>query len=279
MAKRKKHKRRGELWVGIGALAAVLVILLAVAVSLPSPPEILETEPPETTLPEPTQPTVEPNPYGPFDFQYEGKYLTCIAGKSVLGIDVSSHQGEIDWTQVAGAGIEFVMIRAGNRGYKYAQINEDEYARRNYEGAKEAGLKVGVYFFSQAISVEEAIEEANFLLNMIRDWELDMPVVYDWEFVSAEARTGQMDARSVTDCTLAFCQVIEAAGYQSMIYFNSHQATEHLILTEVDDYPFWLAMYTDRMTYRNKVEMWQYTDQGQVPGISGNVDMNLWFPE
>lgn len=263
--------------MGIGVLSATLAILMCLAVTLPGsgaqPPT--QTFTPSTEPAQPMPP--EKNPYGPMDFQYQGKYLTCIAGESTLGIDVSAYQGEIDWEQVAESEVEFVMIRLGYRGYSSGKIQEDEYAQANYVGAKAAGLKVGVYFFSQALNEREALEEAAFVLSRIRGWDLDLPVVYDWEYVKKEARTGDMDARRVTDCTLTFCRIVKARGYQPMVYFNTHQAQEHLVLEEVTGYPFWLAMYSDRMTYDYKVQMWQYTDRGQVPGIEGNVDLNLWF--
>ena len=280
MAKRKKSKKRKELWMGVAVLSVILAVLLGIALSLagePAPPSVEEfpTQPPQTVPP--TLPPPEENPYGPMDFQYEGQYLTCTAGESTLGIDVSTHQGVIDWQQVAASPVEFVMIRVGYRGYESGWIQADDYAKANYEGAKAAGLKVGVYFFSQALDEWEAVEEASFVLSAIKDWQLDLPVVYDWEYVKEEARTGRMNARQVTDCTLAFCRVIQAAGYQPMVYFNTHQAQEHLILEEVTAYPFWLAMYSDRMTYAYKVRMWQYTDKGKVPGIEGSVDLNLLF--
>lgn len=269
-----KKKKSKELLRGLQVLIAVAVVVLLVAVSLPSP---VNTG--EENLPEPTLPPPPANPYGPEDFVYENGYLKCTAGTSVLGIDVSSYQGQVDWQQVKEAGVEFVMIRVGYRGYKTPKIHEDPYAQTNYEGAKAAGLKVGAYFFSQAVHKFEAKTEAEFMLRAVADWELDLPLVYDWEYVSEEARTGNMDARTVTDCTLMFCRVIEQAGYEPMVYFNTHQARKHLYLPELTDYPFWLAMYTDQMTYDYKVTMWQYTNQGKVPGIAGDVDLNLWFPE
>lgn len=253
------------------ALLAAAVFAFSGCAQPPAP-----TEP--TTTATPTLPPPDPNPYGPTDFQYDGFYLKCLAGPSVLGIDVSSHQQEIDWEAVAGAGIEFVMIRAGFRRYMTGELCLDTRAQENYAGAKAAGLKVGAYLYAQAVSVEEALEEADFFLNAISGWELDMPVVYDWEYVSEEARTGQMDARAVTDCTIAFCEAVEARGYRPMVYFNRHQAQDLMYLEELTDYPFWLAMYSDRMTYPYQVDMWQYTSTGRVPGIEGNVDIDLWFP-
>ena len=153
----------------------------------------------------------------------------------------------------------------------------DEYARENLAAAAAAGLDVGVYFFSQAISPEEARQEANFVLAVLKETELQMPVVFDWEYVSADARTGNMDRRTLTDCALTFCQVMEDAGYEVMLYFNQHLAQDFLILEELLAYDFWLAMYTDEMTCPYRIRMWQYTEEGSVPGISGNVDINLWL--
>ena len=226
-----------------------------------------------------TQPLFPPNPYGPTDFQYDGDYLTCLAGESELGIDVSSFQGVIDWQQVRDAGVEFVMIRVGGRGYgEEGKLYADARAAENYAGAKAAGLRVGAYFFSQAISVEEAEEEAAYVLDLIRNWTLDMPVVYDWEYLNEEARTANVDKRTLTDCTLAFCKAMEEAGNEAMIYFNPNQSDNHIYLEELTDYRGWLALYTDRMTYPYQVDMWQYTNTGTVPGIEGPVDINLYFP-
>lgn len=224
-----------------------------------------------------TGPTLPENPYGPLDFGFEGDYLACFAGEAVLGIDVSYWQGEIDWQQVRDAGVEYVMLRIGQRGSEQGLIVEDQMARQYYQGASAVGLKIGGYFFSQAISVDEAVEEAEFVLEIIEGWELEMPVVYDWEHYSDTARTANMDPRTLTDCTIAFCDTVMAAGYTPMVYFNKQQARELVYLEELTDYKFWLAMYDTSMTYENRIDMWQYTCTGAVPGITGNVDLNLYF--
>ena len=283
MAK-KRSKRRQKEWMAVFTLSAVLAILLLVAFLLPDSWEDLPqaTLPPETTgqtVPPTTTSPFEPNPYTASDFQYDGRYLTCLAGESVLGIDVSAHQGVIDWQQVADAGVSFVMIRAGYRGYEEGLLYEDRYAQENYRGAKAAGLQVGAYFFSQAVSVEEALEEAQMLLDIVSGWEVDLPLVFDWEYISASARTAAVDRRTVTDCTMAFSRKIRDAGYEPMIYFNPHLEENFIHLEELADNPFWLALYTDWMNYPYRIRMWQYTSQGKVPGIETAVDMNLWFPE
>jgi len=258
---------------------ALVTALLAVALleRLPhrSPSaETTESVPETTTLPPPTE-----NVFTPMDFGYEGDYLTCLTDESVLGVDVSSHQKDVDWEKVREAGFEFAMLRVGFRGYgQTGSLNPDLYAQKNYENAVAAGLKVGVYFFSQAITVEEALEEAEYVLQLIEGWDLQMPVAYDWECLADDYRTVVVDSRTLTDCVKAFCDRIDEAGYTSMVYFNPSQSRTQMYLEEMVDYKFWLAMYTDLMTYEYKVDMWQYTNRGDVPGIKGNADINLWFP-
>lgn len=274
--KSKKTRKTKELWLGTGAVAASMAVLLLICLSLPRGGEPVETTPQTTAGP--TFPAPAPNIYGPEDFAYEGDYLTCTAGESVLGIDVSSHQGSVDWQQVAGAGVKFVMVRLGYRGYESGKLVRDTLAEANLAGAKAAGLEVGAYFYSQAVSEEEAREEAAFALEILGDTALDMPLVYDWEYVSESARTGTVDRRLLTDCTLAFCQAVEDAGYEPMVYFNSHLAETGFLLEELTGYDFWLAMYDSPMTFPYRVKMWQYTQTGTVPGIAVNVDINLYLP-
>lgn len=219
------------------------------------------------------------NPYSPLDFQYlDGKYLSLASGKGRMGIDVSSHQGTIDWQAVADAGVDFAMIRVAYRGYGSGALKQDKNAAQNLQGAIDAGLDVGVYLFSQAINTEEAKEEAAFLLDIIKDYKITMPVVYDWEFVNDTARTADIDRRTVTDCSRAFLTKVRAAGYRPMVYFSPFHADYQIYLEELKDFDFWLALYSDRMNFPYAVDMWQYTHQGSVPGISTNVDINIQFP-
>lgn len=223
--------------------------------------------------PEPVEP-IPLNQYSPSDFYYNGGYLACLTAETVMGIDVSRHQEEIDWQQVKEAGVEFVMIRLGNRGTSEGALRKDPMFWQNYLGARTAGLKVGAYFFSQAVSEEEAQEEAAFALEILDGMRLDMPLVFDWE---QETRTENVDARIVTDCTKAFCAAVESAGYRPMIYFNSFQAKNLLYLEELKDLPWWLAMYDITMEFPYRMDMWQYSCTGTVPGIKGDVDLNLLF--
>lgn len=264
-------------WLGV-AVAAALAVGVIVAIVLLNLPPKAPAKPAPTPAPVYTPP--EKTELKPEDFVYNGEYLTCTAAPTVLGIDVSQHQGQIDWQAVKDAGIQFVIIRVGGRGYGAAGVlYTDDLAQSYYEGAKAAGLQVGAYFFSQAISVEEALEEAQLTLQQIETWEMDFPVVYDWERQEGTARTAHTDPRTVTDCMKAFCEAIKDAGYRPMVYFNPDHSEALFYIEEVTQYDFWLAFYTDWMTYPYKVDMWQYTHRGSVPGIEGNADINLYFPE
>ena len=298
---RTRRRVRPELIMGIIALLAAGLLAAVIAVSLPymtmdEDPESLkdfhaqavETQPTQATILEPTisetepeNPTIPPdrNPYNRYDFQYNRhNYLLLQNVDSYPGVDVSAHQGAIDWDAVKRSGIEFAIIRLGYRGYGSGKLVEDEYARQNLQQAKAAGLKIGAYFFSQALNIKETDEEIQFMLNILAETDLAMPVILDWEIPADDARTKNMDARTLTDIQLHFCGQMRKMGYQPMIYFNWHQSENLYYLSELEEYPFWLALYQDRMTYPWKVEMWQWTSSGSVPGISGNVDINVYMP-
>lgn len=221
--------------------------------------------------------TLTENPYGPEDFTTVGGYVTCTAGPTRRGIDVSEYQGDIDWDRVRESGFDFAFIRIGYRGYSVGDIFPDDRARENLAGAKAAGFDVGVYFYAQAIDLEEAREEAQWCLDFLAGEGLELPVVYDWEYVSPSARTGGMDKKTLTQCVQTFCIAIENAGYQPMVYFNRHVSRDLLDLEALSQYPFWLAQYKDQMDYPWQVDFWQYTEAGTVPGIEGNVDIDLMF--
>ena len=241
-----------------------------------------DTEVTEEPTEESTAVTIPPekNPLGRFDFQYNrNNYLVLSHGESYPGIDVSAFQGNIDWQQVADSGIRFAMLRLGYRGYgQKGTLVKDEYIDANLKGAREAGLSIGAYFFSQATDLQEVDEEIDFMLEILGDNQLDMPIVFDWEYISDTARTAHVDAQTLTDMTLYFCKNMEEKGFSPMVYFNWHQADNLMYLKDLEEYPFWLAFYADRMVYPYKVEMWQWTNTGKVPGISGDVDINVYFP-
>ena len=288
---------RPELILLIIAIFSATLLVVTVVLSLPYmlqerkedpsvvPGSLIQYPQPaedEETVP-PTDPSQRPplaNPYDRNDFQYIDNYLKLQYGDSITAIDVSAYQEDIDWQKVADSGVEMAMIRAAFRGWgEKGVIKVDEYVHKNLQGADEVGLTVGVYFFSQATSVEEVDEEIDILLDIIKDHNITGYVVFDWEYVSEEARTADMDARTLTDCSLHFCKRIEEAGYEPMVYFNAYQGINLLELEELKAYDFWLARYTDRMNFPYRVRMWQYTDSGKVPGIKGKVDINVFFPE
>lgn len=275
MAKpQKKVNKKPLIWVGIAAVIVMALILTAVFFFMDSKePENLSYQP------KPTQPPLQ-SYYDPNDFVLDDNgFMTCLTQDYSIGIDVSSHQGQIDWQQVKEAGVEFVFIRVGRRGTTEGQIYADELAHQNYEGAKEAGLKIGAYFFSQAVTIKEAEEEAWFVLKEIADWELDMPVVFDWEWGGEGSRTTNLSPSMLTQCNLSFCQIIYNAGFEPMVYFNKHQGLEQMDLDTLKWYGFWLAMYDSEMLFPYKVDCWQYTQTGTVPGIEGNVDLNIYLHE
>ena len=220
---------------------------------------------------------LEENPLKPSDFQTADGYVTCTAVPTRRGVDVSQYQERVDWQAVSDAGFDFAFVRIGYRGNTHGDLYPDPLAGAHLTAARAAGLDVGVYFYSQAISPEEAAQEAAWCLTFLDGMELELPVVYDWEWVSPEARTGDMDRKTLTDCAQAFCEAIEGGGYQPMIYFNTHVGEDLLDLKELQAYPFWFAQYRDALDYPHKVDFWQYTEEGTVPGIRGYVDINLMF--
>lgn len=195
------------------------------------------------------------------------------------GIDVAKFQGDIDWNLVAQDGVEFAFIRVAYRGYgQNGPLLEDEYFEQNIIGAKTAGIKVGVYIFSQALNEEELLEEANLVLEKIAPYEIDCPVVYDVERVSDSA--GRMNALTVeerTNLAALFCDTIAAAGYKPMIYHNMEMGAMMLDLSKLESYDKWFAYYNQDMYYPYDYKVLQYTEKGRVNGIDTDVDMNISF--
>lgn len=222
-----------------------------------------------------------PNSYDSEGFSIQNGFLTYQGdAPSYIGVDVSSHQKEIDWARVAAAGIQFAMIRVGYRGYSVGSINKDAYFEQNIRGALDNGLEVGVYFFSQATSVEEAEEEALQTLAWIEGYDITYPVVFDWEQVDQDSsRTKDADGKTTTECAQTFCSLVEEAGYTAMTYGSPSKIyAGGLQLEELTQYPFWLAHYTRDWTpssFRYHYHMWQYSSSGEVDGIEGRVDLDL----
>lgn len=207
------------------------------------------------------------------------KYYTVNNKKaSYAGVDVSSHQKDIDWAKVKAAGVDFAIIRVGFRGYGSGALVLDDYFEKNMQGALNAGIKVGVYFFSQAINEQEAEEEAELVLEQIKNYKITYPVVYDAEDISNDtARTDGLPGAQITSNCIAFCEKIKAGGYTPMIYANKRWFLTRLDLTRLTDYDLWHAAYVDAPDTPYLFTMWQYTSTGKVDGIDGNVDLNISF--
>lgn len=196
---------------------------------------------------------------------------------SYKGIDVSKYQGTIDWNLVAQDGVEFAFIRVGNRGYgSNGTLMEDDRFDANIQGAQAAGIKVGVYFYSQAITEEELQEEVDLVLQKIQPYNIECPVVYDVEKVSKDdGRMNLLSTEERTRMTLLFCQAIENAGYKPMIYHNTEMGALMLDLVPLEGYDKWFAAYTDTLYYPYEYKVWQYSATGRVQGVNGDVDMNI----
>ncbi len=255
MAKRKKKKKNPL--AGLGPLLIAVLFLMSV---------ILIADQVKTAR----------AGFTPEDFAWDGERMTCLRAHAAAGIDVSYYQGQIDWAQVKASGIEFVFVRVGYRSSEDGRLRADEMGQQNLTQASQAGLQVGAYFFSQALTPEEAAEEAAFAMELLKGHELDLPIAYDWEFVDDQARTRSMTKEALMECVEAFCSAVEAQGYDSLVYFNRDISRRMLDLERIDR-PIWFAMYDTFPDLPRKPQYWQYTDQGKVPGIKGNVDLNLGF--
>ncbi len=289
----------------IRRIAAALLLLLSLTgcTKREFPPPAAES------TPVPAEPTAEPLPstvevtnsagetrllprsevLTPFSEQMDAKSVHAFASNAYYdgedwilrrGVDVSAYQGDIDWQQVADSGVEFAFIRCAWRGYGAGgTMHEDECFRRNIEGARAAGLDVGVYFFSQATNLLEAAEEARFTIQLLEPCTVTLPVYFDWERQRADdSRTRDTDGDTVVDCCLEFCRVIEAAGYTAGTYFNLDEAYDEYDLDRFAGLKIWIAdPNASWPRYYYAHDMWQYSFDGKVPGISHYVDLDVLY--
>ncbi len=207
----------------------------------------------------------------------EIKRIQAVSGKSALGIDVSKWQKEIDWDKVKNAGVDFAIIRCGYRGSVTGSLVEDPYFLQNIRGATAAGVKVGVYFFTQAMNEVEAVEEASTVVSLIRDFKLDYPVYIDTEGAGGDGRADGVDVETRTKVCEAFCSTIENAGYEAGIYASRNWFNNRLDTISLEKYVIWLAEYRSVPLYQGYYQMWQYTSKGKIDGINTNVDMNISY--
>lgn len=201
------------------------------------------------------------------------------------GIDVSKHQGNIDWKAVKNAGVDFVFVRVAYRGYETGNLGEDSYFRKNIEEAQKAGIRVGAYVYSQAVNEDEAREEAAYLMHRVANYKMDMPLVFDYEFAGKDTRLYNayfkdltLNKEKGTDVCLAFCDYVKANGYDAMVYANASMLSSNLNADRLGETAeIWLANFNDKPTYGNNIDYWQYSDKGKVKGIGGNVDCDFAF--
>ncbi len=201
-------------------------------------------------------------------------------GSAIMGIDVSKYNGNIDWDAVKNSGVSYVIIRCGYRGYTQGSIIIDSKFEQNIKGATNAGLKVGVYFYSQAIDEVEAVEEASFVLDVVKNYKITYPIFLDVEYSGAAGNTGRADGLSKAERTAvckAFCETIRSGGYTAGVYANKTWLETMLDPNQLSSHKIWLAQYAATPTYTGRYDMWQYKSTGKVSGISGNVDMNLSY--
>lgn len=208
-----------------------------------------------------------------YRYYYSGKNVV-----SKVGIDVSYYQGKIDWKKVKKSGVDYAIIRLGYRGFQNGALVLDSYYRYNMENAKKAGVDVGVYFFTQALTKEEAIEEAKFCIKNVKKYKLDYPIIIDTEAINnkkARSHITELNKDELTNICKAFCNTVDKAGYTSSIYASKSWFLYKLDLEKLEGYNKWLAHYTKATDYVYDFDMWQYTSDGHVPGIKGRVDMNI----
>ena len=209
------------------------------------------------------------------DFTQDEKGRAAYPG-ALLGVDVSAHQKEIDWARVKADGVDFAILRIGFRGNTEGGLNVDSAFARNYVEARKAGLQVGVYFYSQAVSGAEAEEEAAWVLKMLDGVPLDLPVFFDWEEV-AKGRTGGHATSAVGDWAAAFCTAVEAGGYEAGVYFNQRYGYSIMHLENLTAWSFWIAEYNSRQSFAYRTDFWQFTGSGHVDGIKTVVDLDLMY--
>jgi GH25 family lysozyme M1 (1,4-beta-N-acetylmuramidase) len=272
--------------IPLALLVMAALVMMAVLRQLrQQPPADRSSVPPDTVTVDDGVNTVTITPHGDIpaatlsaeDFTASEDWV-LYSGPSRQGIDVSEFQGQIDWEQAADSGVEFAFLRLGYRGSTEGGLYTDERFEENLAGAAGAGVSVGVYFFSQALDGEEAVREAEFVLDVLNGRTLDLPVMFDWEPVDTEgARTAGLGAQAVTECAAAFCGRIAETGLSAGVYFNRQQGYYVYDLSRLKDYVLWVSDPGVWPNFYYAVDVWQYSFSGTVPGIGAPVDRNIWF--
>ena len=222
--------------------------------------------------------------YSPFTYKYYF-HNEALKGKTcAYGIDVSSRQGAVNWLLCRNDGVEFAFLRAGSRGYTEGGIFEDAMFDANAAAANTVGVRIGAYFYSQATNVEEIIEEANVIIRRVKGYDIDLPLVLDFEYADVEGRVGgrlyeaNLSVEEATAMCLAFCDTIRAAGYEPAVYANSFMLNNRLDAERIaQECDIWIAYPDVTNPYEGEYTYWQYTWTGKIDGIKGSVDCNFWY--
>ena len=207
----------------------------------------------------------------------EIRQTSGVSKTGVLGIDVSKWQKEIDWDKVKNEGVDFAIIRCGYRGSVTGSLVEDPYFEQNIKGARAAGIKVGVYFFTQAVNEVEAVEEASMVISLVRDYELQYPVFIDTEGAGGNGRADSLNVEERTAVCEAFCTTVKNASLEAGVYASRNWYNNKLTASTLESYAIWLAEYRSVPLYQGYYQMWQYTSKGKINGINGNVDLNVSY--
>lgn len=257
-------------WIAAGAAAIALGLVLFISISSCSNNEITSVNYSSGIVLENTY--WETDDKGFMNYNKEGY-------SSSVGIDISQWVEDIDFTAVKKYGVEYVILRLGYRGYTEGGLFSDENFEKYIKAAQKAGLKVGVYFVTQAISEDEAVEEAEYVLKYISGHKIEMPVYIDMEEVYDTARTDELTADDFTRVAAAFCKKVEEAGYRGGIYANETWFNNKLDFDKIKHYDIWLAKYSDTLSTDLAINMWQYSSEGTVDGTEMWVDMNVRVSE
>lgn len=207
----------------------------------------------------------------------ESNMIRLEEGASIFGIDVSKWNKTIDWKKAKEAGVEFAIIRLGYRGSSTGALVEDPYFKKNIEGALDAGVRVGVYFFTQAVTPVEAVEEASMVLTLCKDYKVSFPMYIDTEGAGGNGRADNLSVEDRTAVVKAFCETIENEGHTAGIYASKHWFEKRLHTEELSAYQIWLAQYSREATYEGEYGMWQYTSAGKIDGIDTLVDFDVSY--
>jgi len=194
---------------------------------------------------------------------------------TIKGIDVSKHQGNIDWAKVKKSGVDFAILRLGYTGTKTRKPTLDGKFRRNLAQCTKLGINVGVYYYSTAATQKQAQNEAKFIIKHLKNTKLQYPVYFDTE----DAMQAKLSKSALTSIVKEFCEVMEKAGYYVGIYSNKSWFAEQLNESKLKAYDKWIAQYNNKCTYKGDYGMWQYSDKGKVSGIKGNVDLNKCYKD